>query len=58
MALPHRDQKTSVEEYFKLRESGPRNRYEYIDGEVYMMTGATVRHSRIGANLTSMRGCG
>jgi Uma2 family endonuclease len=51
MALPYRDHKISVEEYFKLRESDPINRYEYIDGEVYMMTGGTVRHSRIGFNL-------
>lgn len=51
MALQHRDQKMSVEEYFKLRESDPIHRYEYIDGEVYMMTGGKVRHSRIGSNL-------
>ncbi|MGH2638416.1 MAG: Uma2 family endonuclease, partial [Rhabdochlamydiaceae bacterium] len=41
----------SVEEYFQLRESDPDHRYEYIDGEVFMMAGGTVRHSRVGANL-------
>lgn len=51
MALPRRDQKMSVEEYFKLRESDPEHRYEYIDGEIYMMTGGSVRHSRIGFNV-------
>lgn len=51
MALPWENHKISVEEYFQLRESDPDHRYEYIDGEVYMMTGGSVRHSRIGASL-------
>jgi Uma2 family endonuclease len=51
MALPHDNRKVSVEEYFRLRESDPIHRYEYVDGEVYMMTGGSVRHSRIGLNL-------
>lgn len=54
MALPQRDQQMNVEEFFKLRESDPDHRYEYIDGEIYMMTGGTVRYSRIGANLISL----
>ncbi len=54
MALPWEDHKMSVEEYFKLRESDPSHRYEYVDGEVYMMTGGRVRHSRIGTNLTTL----
>lgn len=54
MALPYREQKISVEEYFKLRASNPEHRYEYVDGDVYMMTGGIVRHSRIGANLISI----
>ena len=54
MALSHDNQKMSVEEYFKLRESDPLHRYEYIDGEVYMMSGGTVRHSRVGTNLLYM----
>jgi Uma2 family endonuclease len=54
MALPHKDQRMSVEEYFKLRESDPAHRYEYIDGEVYMMTGGSVRHSRVGMNLCAI----
>lgn len=52
MALPYEDPQMNVEEYFKLRENDPLNRYEYIDGEVYMMTGGTVRHSRVGFNLS------
>ena len=54
MALQHNDSKMSVEEYFKLRESDPLHRYEYIDGEVYMMSGGTVRHSRAKTNLAYM----
>lgn len=54
MALSWEDQKISVKEYFHLRASDPSHRYEYIDGDVYMMTGGTIRHSRIGANLTAL----
>ena len=52
MALPHRDQAMNVEEFLKLRESDPDHRYEYIDGEIYMMTGGSVRHSRVAFNLS------
>jgi Uma2 family endonuclease len=51
MALRRDDHKMSVEDYFKLRESDPNHRYEYVDGEVYMMTGGSVRHSRVEFNL-------
>ena len=46
----------SVDEFFKLRESDPDHRYEYIDGEVYMMTGGSVRHSTIGNNIGKIVG--
>lgn len=40
----------SVEDYLKLeKETGIR--YEYIDGEVYAMSGGTARHSRIITNF-------
>lgn len=52
MALAHEDHSMNIEEFFKLRESDPEHRYEYVDGDVYMMTGGTVRHSRVGVNLT------
>jgi len=54
MVVRHGDGKMSVEEYFKLRENDPDHRYEYIDGEVYMMGGGTVRHSRAALNLMYM----
>lgn len=51
MAFPWKNAQISLEEYWQLRESDPDQRYEYIDGEVYMMTGGSLRHARIGANL-------
>ena len=40
----------TVEEYFRFEESSP-NKHEYVYGEVYAMSGATVRHNRIVGNL-------
>jgi|SRR5579883_1511396 Uma2 family endonuclease len=56
MALRRDDAHMSVEEFFKLRESDPAHRYEYIDGEIYMMTGGSKRHSRIGSNMNRILG--
>ena len=41
----------SVEDYFKLDQTSPDARYEYIDGEVYLMTGGSPSHALIIANL-------
>jgi Uma2 family endonuclease len=38
--------KLTPEEYFVWEEQ-QNLRYEYIDGEVYVMTGGTVNHGRI-----------
>ncbi|GAC1467603.1 MAG: Uma2 family endonuclease [Ktedonobacteraceae bacterium] len=43
--------KMSVEEYFKLDESSLETKYEFIDGNVYMLAGGTADHSIIGANI-------
>jgi Uma2 family endonuclease len=40
----------TVEEYFRFEESSP-IRHEYVAGEVYAMSGATVRHGRIAGNI-------
>lgn len=40
----------TVEEYFRFEETSP-DRYEYIGGEVYAMSTATVRHDRIATNV-------
>lgn len=53
MALEHR-QVMTVEEYFHLEETDTENRYEYIDGQVYMMAGGTFNHSTISGNIHSI----
>jgi Uma2 family endonuclease len=44
----------TVEEYFHLEETDTENRYEYIDGHVYMMAGGTFDHSTISGNIYSL----
>ena len=44
----------SVEEYFHLEETDTENRYEYIDGQVYLMAGGTFDHSMISGNIYSL----
>ena len=53
MALEHPHMMT-VEEYFHLEETDTENRYEYIDGHVYMMAGGTFDHSTISGNIYSL----
>ena len=50
MALEHTPT-MSVEEYFELEENNPDARYEYIDGDVYMMSGGSANHATIGGNI-------
>ena len=40
----------TVEEYFRFEETSP-IKHEYVAGEVYAMSGATVRHNRIVGNV-------
>jgi Uma2 family endonuclease len=40
----------SVEDYFALEEKSPL-RHEYVAGEIFAMSGATVRHNLISANI-------
>jgi Uma2 family endonuclease len=40
----------TVEEYFRFEESSP-VKHEYVEGEVYAMSGATARHNRIAGNI-------
>lgn len=53
MAVPHNTH-MSVEEYLQLDSQSMDVRYEYIDGQVYMMSGGTANHSAIAVNLTSL----
>ena len=50
MALPNRSHMT-VEEYFDLDERDFNVRYEYIDGYIRMLSGGTLDHAKIAANL-------
>lgn len=45
-----------VEDFLELRENDPNHRYEYIDGEIYMMTGGKRGHALIGANVCRILG--
>ncbi len=40
-----------VREFLELRADDPDHRYEYIDGEIYMMTGGKKGHALIGSNI-------
>ena len=40
----------TAEEYFRFEESSP-IKHEYVAGEVYAMSGGTVRHDRIAGNV-------
>jgi len=50
MAIEHQRTMT-VEEYFRLEETDPDTRYEYIDGHVYAMAGGTANHDTIKSNM-------
>jgi Uma2 family endonuclease len=58
MAIRHDDlqERKSREEYFALLESDPTHRYEYLDGDIYMMTGGSPDHSIIGNNIGRILG--
>ncbi len=40
----------TVDEWRELERANPGNKYEYIDGQVYLMSGGSLAHSRIGSN--------
>jgi Uma2 family endonuclease len=41
----------TVEDYFELCRNNPDVRYEYIDGQVTMLAGGSLNHSRIATNI-------
>ncbi len=53
MAAEHQRVMT-VEEYFRLEESDPDHRYEYIDGYAYMMAGGSLDHDMIKSNIQDL----
>ncbi len=40
----------TVDEWRELERANPDLKYEYIDGQVYLMSGGSLAHSRIGSN--------
>jgi Uma2 family endonuclease len=50
MAL-QRDHWISVEEYLAIDRASPDVKYEYMDGHMYAMSGGTMDHAEIAANL-------
>src|SRR5215469_5657265 len=50
---PHQSHMT-VEEYLELCRNSPDTRYEYIDGQVTMLAGGKLDHSRIASNINGI----
>src|SRR5262245_32669255 len=50
MSLPKPRPRMTVSEYLEM-ERASEIRHEYLDGEIYAMSGASKRHNRIGNNL-------
>ncbi len=40
----------TLDEYFELMRKNPDAKYEYLDGQVYLMAGGTANHARISTN--------
>src|SRR5258708_37644058 len=49
--VPQREPRyLTVDEWRKLERVNPDVKYEYIDGQVYLISGGSLAHSRIGSN--------
>jgi Uma2 family endonuclease len=46
--------KYTIDEYWRLVEEFPENKYEYIDGDIRLMTGGSPAHSQITGNIITM----
>lgn len=50
--VPQRQQDyITVDEWRALEQANPDVKYEYIDGQIYLMSGGSLAHSRIGSNV-------
>jgi Uma2 family endonuclease len=56
MALAHNNSGMSLEEFLQFAENDPEHRYEYIDGQIHMMTGGSPDHSLICNNVGRILG--
>ena len=51
MAIPHHHWFT-VEDCHKIEENNPDRKFEFVDGQIFEMSGGTFEHSQIAVNLT------
>lgn len=58
MVAQRKPERMNVEEWRALQRANPDTKYEYIDGQVYFMSGGSLAHARIGSDehveLTSL----
>ncbi len=50
MVAQREPQYISVDEWHQLVRTHPDAKYEYIDGQIYLMSGGSLAHARIGSN--------
>ena len=50
MVAQREPQHMTVDEWRKLEKAHPDLKYEYLDGQVYLMSGGSLAHARIGSN--------
>ncbi len=50
MLAQRKPKRLTIEEWRELERANPDVKYEYIDGLVYLMSGGSLAHSRIGSN--------
>jgi Uma2 family endonuclease len=50
MVAQREPQHMTIDEWRELERTTPDAKYEYIDGQVYLMSGGSLAHSRIGTN--------
>src|SRR5437773_836592 len=51
MAAQKEPRYITIDEWHELEQRNQNVKYEYIDGQVYMMSGGSLAHSRIGSNI-------
>ncbi|QBD80491.1 Uma2 family endonuclease [Ktedonosporobacter rubrisoli] len=44
----------TLEEYWNIAKLDPTHKYEYVDGRIRFMTGGSIAHGEIGANIVSL----
>ena len=50
MVTERKPKRLTIEEWRELERANPDVKYEYIDGQVYLMSGESLAYSRIGSN--------